>query len=364
MTELREALESAVQQQEATDSPSSPESASAPEPVSPPAAPPTSASDDADTSSSSAPDDSDAKPSDTPSPGSEEKQQAAPDKAPETPTSKREHRIDRAPQAWKKEAKGEWANLPLHVRQEVYKRELEISRALSEAAPARHAMQQFQQTVSPFMARIQSNGVTPMQAVEHLFRADYTLATAPMPQRAQYMADLIKQYGIDIAELDRALVGQGQTQGQPQQPDISALVQQQVQQMVAPLLQREQAQQQRMQDEVVANVEQMALDPRFPFFEEVREDMADIIDMGMKRGVVISLEKAYDKATRMNDDVQSQMEQTRAASQSLDTHQKAQRALRASSSVSGAPAGGGSMQPAGDGSLRGAIEAAFGANRI
>ena len=39
---------------------------------------------------------------------------------PQTPEEKetaRQHRIDRAPQSWKKEAKGEWAALPLHIRQ-------------------------------------------------------------------------------------------------------------------------------------------------------------------------------------------------------------------------------------------------------
>jgi len=130
------------------------------------------------------------------------------------------------------------------------------------------------------------------------------------------------------------------------------LVQQQLQQALAPIYQQQQAEQQRQQAEVDQTVEQMALDPKYPHFESVREDMADIINLGAKRGIYISLSEAYNKAIVFNPQV-NQMQQ--AQQQNL----QAQRAKAASRSVTGAPAAGGSNEFAGDGSLRGSLEAAF-----
>jgi hypothetical protein len=272
--------------------------------------------------------------------------------AEEAAEQKRQHRIDRAPQSWKKEAKGEWANLPLHIRQEVHKREAEIARVLNQTAPDRQLAEQFKQTISPYMAMIQSRGVNPIQATEFLLRADYTLSTAPKAERAKFMADLIKQYDIDIVALDDAIVGNAPQQPQGG-PDIAAIVQQQLQQALAPIMQERQQQAQRAQEEV-------ELDPKYPLFEEVRQDMADIMEIYVKKGLAISLPEAYNKAVRMSDHYERQVAMSNANQQ----HQQAQRARLAASSVTGAPASGGLQQNVGDGSLRGTIEAAFSGARV
>lgn len=265
-----------------------------------------------------------------------------------------QHRVDRAPASWRKEAKGEWASVPLHIRQEVHRRELEVNRALNEAAQARQQSEQFGKVVEPYMARIQSFGVTPQQAISSLLQADYTLATASKQQRAQLMAKLVRDYDVDVVELDAAIVAgmQGQQPQAAQQPDIQALVQQQLQQALAPIYQQQQQEQQRQQQAVDQTIEQMALDPKYPHFDEVREDMADMIEMAAKRGVALSLADAYTRAVAFNPQV-NQMQQ--AQQQNL----QAQRAKVASRSVTGAPAAGGSNEFAGDGSLRGSLEAAF-----
>lgn len=266
-----------------------------------------------------------------------------------------QHRVDRAPASWRKEAKGEWGSVPLHIRQEVHRRELEVNRALNEAAQARQQSEQFGKVVEPYMARIQSFGVTPQQAISSLLQADYTLATASKQQRAQLMAKLIKDYDVDVSELDAAIVagmGGSTPASIPQQPDIQALVQQQLQQALAPIYQQQQQEQQRQQAQVDQTVEQMALDPKYPYFDDVREDMADIIELAAKKGLAITLPEAYNRAIAFNPQV-SQMQQ--AQQQNL----QAQRAKVASRSVTGAPAAGGSNEFAGDGSLRGSLEAAF-----
>jgi hypothetical protein len=125
------------------------------------------------------------------------------------------------------------------------------------------------------------------------------------------------------------------------------------------MYQQQQQEAMRQQQEVDQTVEQMALDPQYPLFDEVRQDMADIIELNARRGVAISLADAYNKAVVINPQASQHMQHQSAAQQSSQQHLQAQRAKAASLSVTGAPASGGSNQFAGDGSMRGAIEAAF-----
>ena len=125
----------------------------------------------------------------------------APAKVDEQPAAG-QHRIDRAPASWKKEAKGEWATLPLQAREEIHRREMEVQKVLNETAPIRQEAQQFREAVTPYIARIQSLGVTPHQAVGELLRADYLLATGTPAQKAMFIDKLLQDYGVDINELD------------------------------------------------------------------------------------------------------------------------------------------------------------------
>ena len=280
------------------------------------------------------------------------------------------HRIDRAPQSWKKESKGEWAALPLHIRQEVHKREAEINRVLAQAAPERQIAEQFKQVVTPYMATMQARGVDPVTATKNLFEADHKLSNGHPRDRAAYMAQLIVEYGISVEDLDSALApmmngGRAQQQAASQGgPDIQAIIQQQLNQALAPILQERQQAQQRAAHEVEQTVESMAFDPKYPMFDDVRLDMADLIDLAAKRGVALSLDEAYSRAVRMNPDTFGQLERQSTVSAATQAHQAAMKAKAAASSISGAPAGGGGQANTGDGSLRGAIEAAFGGMRL
>ena len=275
------------------------------------------------------------------------------------------HRVDRAPASWKKEAKGEWAALPLQARQEIHRREMEVQRVLNETAPIRQEVQQFRETVTPFMARIQSLGVTPHQAVGELLKADYALATGTPAQKAQFIDKLLQDYGVDINELDSAIarrLGGGQQTAQVNAPQfdpnqITQLVQQQLSQALAPIYQQRQQEQQQIIQNAEMTVEQMALDPKYPHFETVRQDMADLMEINARRGIYISVQEAYNKATGMNTELSTMQQATQL-------NQRAQRAAAAAASVSGSPVGGGNQVHSSEGNLRADLEAAFGGNRI
>lgn len=279
----------------------------------------------------------------------------SPEKTDETTTEKVvekvvDPRIDRAPASWKGDAKKVWAELPLAARQEVIRRERDTSRVLQESAQDRQRVSQIQEVLAPHMDRIkevyQGN---PLTAINNLMGVERTLMTGDTNAKAQLVANMINHFKIDVGVLDSLLSGQASASAQPDQlQGVEQLISRKLQPMMSFIerqqqIERQQAQQ--AESQMASAVEQMATDPKFPYFEEVRAEMADIIEIAAKRGVTISLPEAYEKAVRMNDDTY-QASGAREASQSntqaaLQAHQAAQKAKGAAVSVSGSPSGNG-----------------------
>lgn len=286
---------------------------------------------------------------------------AAPVAKPEPAT---EFAVDKAPQSWRAPQKAKWDKIDPDIRQEVIRRERETTKVLGETAQARQFTQQFVQTIQPFQARLAASGTHPLVAVQELLKSDHILSSAPKTQRAAFMAKLIKDYDIDIAALDDALAGTAAAED-----PVESRVQQLLQQQLAPLhqflsTQRQNEQQREAQEStrIATTIEQMAADPKYPHFEALREDMADLVDIASKRGQYLTLEQAYTRAVGMNPEVSNLVaaQRTAAARQSSAqaANARAQKALAASVSVGGAPNGVPSSIPSGS-DRRAVIEAAF-----
>lgn len=290
----------------------------------------------------------------------------------ETPEQREaRHRVDRAPQSWKGDAKKLWEQLPLQVRQEVARREKDVMQTMQAAAQDRNKVSAVEQAIAPHRDRIQAiYGGNPITAINNLLQFEASMTSAPMATKAQMVANMVKHFGVDVYALDSALAGQPMSEQVQQQSTIEQLLEQKLapfQQFLQTQQQREQQQRQQTEQQVVSTVEQMAHDAKYPYFEEVRQDMADIVEMNARRGVAISLDDAYTRAVRMNDgtfQAASVRDSTQSATQqALDAHRAAQAAKGASVSVSGSPSSSG--RNAGDPSnLRGTIEAAFGGGRL
>lgn len=290
----------------------------------------------------------------------------------ETPEQREaRHRVDRAPQSWKGEAKKLWEQLPLQVRQEVARREKDMLPIMQEAAGNKNRVQEVLAVVGPHRAIIEQhyNG-NPMEAVKTMLGVERVIRTGTATQKAQLIANMIKEFSVDVATLDSFLVGQPAPEAVQQQSSIEQLLEQKLapfQQFLQTQQEREQQVRQQTEQQAVMTVTEMSQDDRYPYFNEVRADMADIIEMGARRGVAISLQDAYTKAIRMNDgtfQASSVRDQSQGATQAaLEAHRAAQAAKGASLSVTGSPTGTG--KNTGDPSnLRGLIENAFGGGRL
>lgn len=265
--------------------------------------------------------------------------------------------VDKAPQSWKPAAKAIWKDLPQSAREEVVRRERQVTQVLAESAQARQLVNQFTDMIQPYRARMESVGLPPIQAVGELLKADHILTTSPPAKRAQFMASLIKEYGVDIRELDNALAGQ--PAADPTADRLEQLVAQRLQpfqQFVQQQAQQAAMQRQAEQQQTNQTIQSMAADSaKFPHFFDVKDDMADLIEMQARRGQYLTLEQAYARAVSMNPELTAQSARRQAAEAA---NSRAQRALNASVSVGGAPNGGPSARAPGS-DLRGTIESAF-----
>ena len=249
---------------------------------------------------------------------------------------------DRAPQSWKPAARETWAKLPVEARQEVMRREREVSVAMQESAEARHLASSVRDTVNPYLGMIRAEGGEPLQVIGNLLQTAAALRTAPPQHKAQLVAQLIKGYGIDVGMLDAILVGQAPPAGQPQAQAPRP------EQFRDPRLDQIIEQQRRaIADNTRRSVETFAT--KHEFYEDVRETMADILDLNdrqnearARRGeqqVDMDLETAYSRAVQLDPQLSKVVAQREAAKAAQTGAQATARSRRASSSVASSPVG-------------------------
>jgi len=282
------------------------------------------------------------------------------------PKSGPKNHPDRAPQAWRPEVREHWAQLPEPVRAEIARRESEHARFIQESSEARKTTEALMKTIAPYEAFIRAENSNPIQAIDNLMSTAARLRTGTAPELAQMMAGLVNQFGTGrfgngfIEMLDSALAGQAPKQD-PQQAAIEQVLNQRlapVQQMLTQFQQAQLAQQQQVASSAQNEVSDFL--SRAEFGEDVREDMADLMEAATRRGQTLSLADAYKKACLMNDNVRSVIAQRVRAQGAQQGTQAAQKARSAAVQVSGAAPMGALKQDPTD--VRSAIEAAIAAS--
>lgn len=365
---IRETLEEAVEQVEA----SAPVETSAPEPTAPPAEASPSDGTPSEPSNDPAAAES-AKPEESQAPREErlrdqlgkfakkpeEGMQAGPKSEP------KQAREDRAPQSWKPETREHWAVIPAEVKQEIVRREGEFTRVLQETAEARRFSDAVMRTIAPYEMFIKAENASPLQAIDNLMSTAARLRTGTAPELANLMSGLIQQFGVGrfgpgfVEALDQALVGQT-----PKEDPREAAIRRQLEQEIAPVRQfmselQQQRQQQEAMQQQAAGTEVQGFLANHEFAMDVKDDMADLIELASKRGREMSLEEAYDRACRAHPEIGKIFQKRDQASQAASRNQVAQKARAASVSVGGAPTPGPSGSPNAD--IRSALENAWAA---
>lgn len=242
------------------------------------------------------------------------------------------------PASWKPTEKAEWDKVPPTVREAVLRREQETSRALNQSAEARKFVQSFEQAITPFRPLMDAYGVrNPVEAIVPLLQTRAALEVGTPTQKAQLVANLIHQFGVDIATLDNFLANGPQQAAQappvqPQQASFDPRTLPELQPLFSLAEQFKSYQAQKAEAEIAKVAD-------LPHFDTVREDMADILERAAAQGKSVSLEVAYRRAVAMNPDLEipaAAPAQPTAISPSEAAAILA-RSRKAASSVAGAP---------------------------
>lgn len=276
--------------------------------------------------------------------------------------------LDHAPGTWGAEARESWKDLPPGARKEIWKREKDAVRALTISTKARKFAGEFDEMMKPYMGFIAAEGVHPFQAVNFMMQSAAVLRTGSVQQKAEMIANVIKQWGVDVELVDEIMTGFKQngwnpsTRSAPVDPKAGMLAaaREVLGPLVSNLQQRQQAEDQALDAEVGETIEEFAT--KNEFFNDVREDMADILEMAKKRGVKMSLTDAYRRATLASEPVQRTLQARKTRTGAQTAQQIADKARAAAASVPGTIGASVGAAPAQGGSIREILEAQFAQN--
>jgi hypothetical protein len=233
------------------------------------------------------------------------------------------------PTTWKKEYVDVWNKMqegkPLDKAEFVKfaeyanQREAEYKKGVSAYKAEADNARQLTEAIGQFTPELQKHGIHPVAWINNLGRAHYTLANGTYEQKMQAFNRLAQDYGIQLNQ--DALQMPEQAYVDPYQQQLMQQLQatqQQVQQLSAIREQEENARLNQEIQRVSSNKE------RFPHFEMVREDMAQLLE----RGLAQDLESAYAKAVRMNDEAY-RLEQDKLLKSANTQASKAQQVAKA-----------------------------------
>ena len=200
---------------------------------------------------------------------------------------------DAPPKTWRKEASAVWAGLPSEVKSEILKREEDIFKGIESYKAEATFGKSMKDVIIPYEPILRQFNINPVQQVASLMNAHYTLATGNEQTKIAMFQKIAQDYKVDLGSLSI---------GEPPyvDPAVSALQNE----LNSVKSQLSAAAQTRYQEQATANKKQVdafAADTKNVYFNEVADDMAALLS----KGVVGSLQEAYDKALWMNPSVRA-----------------------------------------------------------
>lgn len=236
----------------------------------------------------------------------------------------------KAPAQWKPAVREKWNTLPREVQEEVLRRESDSMRLIGSVGPKIRMADHVTTQIEPFRELLASNGVHEADFISDVFQSVRDLKEGSPQQKAEVVANIVQSYGIDIRHLDQIL-----TQRIHQGPEVM-----EARRATARANSVINGQNNAVAHETAVKAEStisaFAADPKHEFIDDVRNQMADLIELGQAK----TLEDAYTSAIWANPNTRKILLEREAQGRAKVKNDRANVARRASSSVRGAPAAG------------------------
>jgi len=203
----------------------------------------------------------------------------------------------RPPASWKKDYHDVWQTADDRMKEYAWQREEQMKAGVQPLMEKARLADQFQEVLNPYMDTIRGLNIEPTQAVKALMEADHALRFSDPQQKQQLFMRLAQQYGVTLG---------GELQQQPFDPNISAL-QQELNRVRGEVMSWKEQQEQVQNQSLLGEINNFAM--RAEHFEEARPTMISLL----QSGVATTLEDAYEKALRLDDNLYQQVQQSRQA---------------------------------------------------
>ncbi len=219
-------------------------------------------------------------------PTDEPEQSAEPEAEPEQVTESEPEIVSTAPKSWPKEMHDHWGKMPKEAQDYWTVREKQMLDGLEQYKGDAGFARQIKETLTPYMATINSLGVDAPTAIRSLLNADHQLRVGSPSQKAQYFQHLAKQYGVDLG----GMIHENEPQSDPR---LTAL-QEELHNIKQVIQSGNQQQLDEQRNKIQNEVNSFASDPKHPYFYEVSDEIVALLKNGA------SLEDAYEKAVWAN----------------------------------------------------------------
>jgi hypothetical protein len=288
-------------------------------------------------------------------------EEAPQEAAPVTQEGQGEPLAARPPPGWSPAAKVAFDALPAEVKTAVAQREVEINKGFAKLAEYK--------PIEQYAEMAKRNGTTLDYAlqqytgIEQLLKQDFLSGIDRLCQNSR----------IDPVSLAQAILARSgsapqtaagdQQQGyQTPQSAVPEPVMQKIQQLESYIAHQQQVQAQQAQAEVQSSIQQFAADPSNKFFENVRPQMAQL----MQTGTASTLKEAYDAACWMNPEIRNLLIKQQSTGQAQVAKQAAAatQARQATKSITGSPSPGASSAKAAHPDIEDELRAAFRAAKV
>lgn len=204
------------------------------------------------------------------------------------------------PKHWSEVDRTLFGKAPRDIQQRWLDREVETERGLSqkfqEIARFKKERDVYDEILQPYQAELMKQGIGAPQFFKSLVGWQQHIQSNPL----QGIRELAQAYGVDPAQLLE--------QAQQVDPKVSSL-EQKLSTVESKFSELMQAAQQREHQSNLAVVQAFAEakgedgQPAHPFFDDVAEDIVQLMAVAKQAGKPITIEQAYNKAVRMNDSV-------------------------------------------------------------
>ena len=222
-----------------------------------------------------------------------------------------EERETKSKRTWSAKGKASFSKLPKHIQDEIIKREADIGKGISMYKQAANYGRTLGEAIKPYEAMIRSENSDPIKTVQNLLNTAYRLRSGTPQQRGQLVMQIAQEYGADLSQYSSANAENTENQEIPALQQYLNPIQEKLNNLEQVYASQQQAAQQQTQQEALTSIGsfQNQVDEkgniRNVHFDDVRNDMADLIENAERQGRQLSLEEAYETACWANPQIRN-----------------------------------------------------------